>query len=213
MTFISMRRFYLDSSLEKHKDLFHGRVLDIGGKKTNRRGSFTPPSKNIKEWTFLNNDPETRPDILTNAPPIPCEDNFYDVVLLSETLEYIYDAPLLLQEIHRILKPNGTLIMSVPFLHLLHNDHKSDYYRFTESYIKRCLHNFSLIEYERQGGLIAVLYDLVRGYFSYSKTNLLWPLKIWRRLSPLFLWADQRLFKNRFHINTGFFIIGEKQAS
>ena len=41
-------------------------------------------------------------------------DNFFDVVVLNQTLEHVYSPSSYLKEIHRILKPEGTLIIAVP---------------------------------------------------------------------------------------------------
>jgi SAM-dependent methyltransferase len=218
MSFISMRRHYLDEELRACENEFHGTVLDIGGKKSKRRGRFVPPISKVKNWIYLNNEPHTDPDILAIVPPLPLENSSVDVVLITETLEYVDDFKLLMKEIHRVLKDGGTLIASVPFLHLHHSDHESDYYRFTESGIRKSMEGFDSITCNKMGGLIAVCYDLVRGYYATKffkqnrlSTSLL--LRIWLRLSSIFIKADKHFFKNRFYINTGYFVKAFKQNS
>ena len=44
----------------------------------------------------------------------PCEDSTFDFVLSLETLEHVPDPLLFLQEIKRVLKPGGRLVMSLP---------------------------------------------------------------------------------------------------
>lgn len=46
--------------------------------------------------------------------PLPLPSGTYDYVLLMETIEHIPDQFLLMQEISRILKPNGRLILTKP---------------------------------------------------------------------------------------------------
>lgn len=41
-------------------------------------------------------------------------DNFFDVVVLNQTLEHVYSPSAYLKETHRILKPEGSLIIGVP---------------------------------------------------------------------------------------------------
>ncbi len=53
------RRRLLDQALENAIPLMRGRVLDIGGKKKNRRGRFRPPLQHTESWEYLNADPET----------------------------------------------------------------------------------------------------------------------------------------------------------
>lgn len=216
MSFISMRRHYLDEELQACEDEFHGTVLDIGGKKSNRRGRFVPPVSKVENWIFMNNESRTEPDILAVVPPLPLEDSSVDVVLITETLEYIDDFKLLFEEIHRVLKDGGTLIASIPFLHLHHGDSEADLYRFTESGVRKSLERFSSLTCNKMGGLVAVFYDLVRGYYAtklyeQNKLSASLILRAWLKLSPLFVKADKYLFKNRSHINTGYFVKAIKQ--
>ena len=169
MNFISFRRYYLDLILEENKHVFKGRVLDVGGKRDNRRGSFEPPYEQVEDWVFLNNDKQTNPDILIDLPNIPLEDNSIDVVLCTEVMEYIYDFRELLFQMGRVIKPGGVLILSTPFIGALHGDSEGDYYRFTESLlIKELTDSFTIESVERMGGIVAVIYDLFRSYMSYQ---------------------------------------------
>lgn len=47
---------------------------------------------------------------------IPLESDFFDVIIAGEIIEHIYDTDLFLDEIHRLLKPNGRLLISSPNL-------------------------------------------------------------------------------------------------
>lgn len=47
---------------------------------------------------------------------LPYEDNFFDVVAAGEIIEHIYDTDFFLQEISRVLKSNGKLLISTPNL-------------------------------------------------------------------------------------------------
>jgi SAM-dependent methyltransferase len=49
---------------------------------------------------------------------IPFADEFFDVVTMFEVLEHVHDQLSVLQEIWRVLKKNGILIVSVPRKHL-----------------------------------------------------------------------------------------------
>ncbi|KKQ53539.1 MAG: Two-component response regulator [Parcubacteria group bacterium GW2011_GWD2_38_11] len=44
----------------------------------------------------------------------PFEDNLFDVIVIGEIIEHIYDTDFFLQEIKRLLKPSGKLIISTP---------------------------------------------------------------------------------------------------
>ena len=45
---------------------------------------------------------------------IPYDDNFFDLIIAGEIIEHIYDTDFFLEEIKRLLKSNGKLIISTP---------------------------------------------------------------------------------------------------
>lgn len=49
---------------------------------------------------------------------IPLESNSVDVLTMTEVLEHIYDKKFIINEIYRILSPNGIAILTVPGKHL-----------------------------------------------------------------------------------------------
>ena len=49
---------------------------------------------------------------------LPFENDFFDVVSILEVLEHVHDQAGLLRELHRVLKPGGMLIVSVPRKHV-----------------------------------------------------------------------------------------------
>ncbi len=52
---------------------------------------------------------------IIESPPIPYQDNFFDIVILSEVIEHFNYSPLVpLKEIYRILKPGGLLFLTTP---------------------------------------------------------------------------------------------------
>lgn len=69
---------------------------------------------------------------------IPFENNYFDSVICTEVIEHVSDEVFLLQEIYRVMKPNGVLLMTVPFFWEEHG-HPDDYRRFTADGIKSLL--------------------------------------------------------------------------
>ena len=119
-----------------------GTVLDFGG------GDRINYADSIPRWagagqTFeyrsANIDPAVQPTFqLRTGKPFPIGDASFDVVLSLSTLEHVYELDETLAELHRVLKPGGRLILSVPFMFRVHG-HPDDYHRGTPSFWHRKL--------------------------------------------------------------------------
>lgn len=72
----------------------------------------------------------TRPQVFANAAELPFPSNTFDTILLLEVLEHVADPLRVLAEIARVLKPDGCLLLTMPFLYPLH-DAPHDYQRYT----------------------------------------------------------------------------------
>jgi len=62
---------------------------------------------------------------------IPVDDNRYDAVICNQVLEHVPEPADVLKELHRILKPNGLLVLSLPFFYQEH-EIPYDFYRYTQ---------------------------------------------------------------------------------
>lgn len=59
-------------------------------------------------------------DIVSDITSIPVSDESFDVILCTEVLEHIPDPISALKEFYRILRPDGILIITVPFCSFTH---------------------------------------------------------------------------------------------
>lgn len=92
------------------------------------------------------------PDVIADVQQLGCFENAsVDVVFLLEVLEHVGDPTLALAEIHRVLRPGGTLILSTPFALEIH-DAPADYYRFTHHGLERLLARFDAVEIHARTG-------------------------------------------------------------
>ncbi|MFC3650338.1 class I SAM-dependent methyltransferase [Dyella humi] len=101
---------------------------------------------------------DTRPNVFASGTHLPFADDTFDTVLLLEVLEHVDNADAMLSEIERVLRPNGRLLLSVPFLYPLH-DAPHDYRRYTAPGLVRALKESGLIPGEpipRNAGFEAV---------------------------------------------------------
>lgn len=217
---ISVRRHFIDAFFFRECARIKpaDTVIDIGGKRENKRGLFDI-GKYSQHVLFVNIDPTTTPDILADAQSIPVPDDSQDVAIMGELLEHVYDPRPVLQEAYRILRPGGTLLITVPFMYPEHAD-PNDYGRYTASYWKKTLGSFgfTIEQLEPQGTIFAVAATLVQQYFSISGARTISRVVkgISRRAlrKPLvrtLLWLDARTTIPYFKAwTTGFGIVAQK---
>jgi len=113
----------------------------------------------------------TRYDSLDPRPQIPnvtfvadiqdmslIPDATYDSAICLEVLEHVPNPFRAVAEIHRILKPTGMLIVSVPHLSRLH-ERPYDFFRFTRYGLQALFEGagFEIVQIEQRGGLFTFL--------------------------------------------------------
>jgi SAM-dependent methyltransferase len=70
-------------------------------------------------------------DVVGLAEHLPLADSSCDGAILQAVLEHVRSADLTLRELHRVLKPSGSLFIEVPFMQGYHPS-PGDYRRYTE---------------------------------------------------------------------------------
>jgi ubiquinone/menaquinone biosynthesis C-methylase UbiE len=92
---------------------------------------------------------------------LPFEDDSFDTIILSDVLEHLPEPELLWAEVHRVLRKDGKILMSVPFFYCLH-EQPYDFYRYTEFALRRFVDkaNLQLVELNATGGSPEVLADI-----------------------------------------------------
>ena len=87
--------------------------------------------KNDFRVTSMDIDPQRSPDIEGDVCHHSISTEKYDVILMAEVLEHLHSPPLGLANVHKVLKPEGRLLLSTPFILPIH-DAPYDYFRFTK---------------------------------------------------------------------------------
>lgn len=126
---VSYRRKMLDFLQEKYKYLYRGTVLDIGGRD---RGEYKKPKEIVDKWIFADINPNHNPDIILDVAEMKqIETNTIDVINAIELFEHVEKINEGLRECFRILKNDGIIIISTPFLSHIHGD-PYDFQRWTD---------------------------------------------------------------------------------
>lgn len=66
-----------------------------------------------------------------NLDKIPTEDNRFDTIICIQVLEHTNNPQQVLDELYRVLKPNGQIFLTAPFIYEEH-DIPFDFYRYTQ---------------------------------------------------------------------------------
>jgi SAM-dependent methyltransferase len=121
-----------------------GKLLDFGG---GNRADY----KNLVSGSLYNSvniDPAIEPTwIVGIRERVPCADGEFDTILSMNTLEHIFDAKFVLEEMSRLLKPSGVLAISTPFLYPIHG-HPDDFFRPTPSWYVEALKEVGFVNVE-----------------------------------------------------------------
>lgn len=158
--YITYRRLWLDSCLNAFSNEMQGIVIDLGGKREKKRGSFQPPTNQVLAWLYLNLDMNTNPDIFSDVNCVPLKNQSIDSIICTEVLEHLPSPQTCVDEIHRLLREGGLAFVSTPFFYPVHAD-PYDFQRFTEDGLRYLFRNFKSVEIYRMGGYWGVLGLLV----------------------------------------------------
>jgi SAM-dependent methyltransferase len=159
----------LDVSLIRIEHYFHGDVLEIGGGTAGRRGEYKVSTDEARKWVFVDISSVPKPHLRADAERLPIVNDTFETVLCLEVIEYIFDPKTALREMRRVMKPEGKLVISLPFMH--RQDLGNDYWRFTRAGAELLLQKagFKIIFYENQGGAYSVIANILKYSINVSK--------------------------------------------
>ena len=104
------------------------RVLEIGGGNGMMKPIITKAA-DVDEFISSDIAASDSTDVVCDAQDMPFENAAFDLVMALEVMEHVPDTKAFLSEIQRVLKPDGEVIISVPFVFGEHDF--QDFYRWT----------------------------------------------------------------------------------
>jgi len=142
-----LKQFIIVNSSRKYLEVFvkhaaksvpkGGRVLDAGAGDCPYKHYFDHARYESADFCQVDKLYGTI-DYVCDLSNIPIGDGVYDLVLLTQVLEHIPEPIKVLTEMHRILKPDSCLWLSVPLFYEEH-ERPHDYYRYTQYGLKYLL--------------------------------------------------------------------------
>jgi len=136
---VPVDRYYIENFLEKNARLIRGRVLEIG----DNEYTIKYGGANVHKSDILHVDPNnpaaTIIGDLSNLPQV--NDEFFDCIILTQTLHLILNYANALNTCFRILKQSGALLITVPGITSIDKGEWKDswYWSFTPSSLKMIL--------------------------------------------------------------------------
>lgn len=132
-------------------------------------------------------------DIYYDGHHLPFNNEYFDSVFCSEVLEHVFNLDEVLNEIHRVMKPGGKMLLTVPFAWDEH-EAPNDFGRYTSYGIKDIMerHGFEIEQFQKTGNFIKVINQLrilYVHYLLYSKNKYINLLINVIFIAPLTVWA------------------------
>jgi SAM-dependent methyltransferase len=132
-------RIYIEAFLASHASDIRGHVLEVGDDGYSRRFG----GDRITRQDVLNIDPKDPVATIVGdiADPDTLPKGRFDCVILTQTLQLVFDLPSAIANIRRSLRPGGVLLMTVPAIGPLCADQwqESFYWSFTQNSVARLL--------------------------------------------------------------------------
>jgi len=157
-----LQRKFLYNEITPFLSLLNGKLLDIG--------CGTKPYKNIlkvNEYIGLEiNKNNPYADIYYDGKEIPLENETFDSILSSEVFEHVFNPNEFLQEANRVLKQDGLVLITVPFVWDEH-EQPFDYARYTSFGLEHILNKngFKIIKSKKIGNGSEVIFQMLNSYF------------------------------------------------
>ena len=136
-------RCYIEEFLARHSDDVRGRVLEIGDDAYTRKFGGSRVERCDVLHVRPGNPRATIVADLSRAEHLPGE--MFDCMVLTQTLQFIYDVRSAVRHCHRMLRPGGVLLATFPGISQISRydmERWGDFWRFTSLSARRVFEEF-----------------------------------------------------------------------
>ena len=135
-------RAFIEDFLEKHRSVITGNVLEIADNNYTLKFAHEPFSSHVLH-VVAGNPNATIVGNLETGENIPSV--FFDCMIITQTLAFVFDMHGFLKNCHRALKPGGVLLLTNPSITPVSRydmDRWGDYWRFTDLSMRKLLEQY-----------------------------------------------------------------------
>lgn len=177
----------LISEIRKLSNKITGDVIDVGCGEKPYESLFKFNKYIGLEHYSTENRSAKKPDFFYDGNKFPFKNNEFDSAICNQVLEHVFNPDEFILEINRVIKKNGYLLMTVPFVWDEH-EQPYDYARYSSFGVRYILEKsgFKIITIRKSVNGVGVIFQLVNAYI-FKKTRF--KLKIFRILAMLLLMA------------------------
>jgi len=179
---VDLQWSFMIAQLHEVAPLAKGALLDVGCGEKPYESIFAPHVTSYvgieHEGTFAETNASAatrsqKPDLYYDGAELPFAAASFDTVLNVQVLEHTPEPQRLLNEMARVLRPGGTLILCAPFSFRLHEE-PHDYFRYTPHGLRAMCAEAGLRvdEVKSQGSLWSVLGHKLNSYLAFRVAML-----------------------------------------
>jgi ubiquinone/menaquinone biosynthesis C-methylase UbiE len=160
----------LYKKIKENAPVLTGRMMDFGCGSKPYKSLF-----NVAEYIGVDiavsghDHKDSHVDVFYDGKHLPFEDSHFDSVFASEVFEHVFNLDDILAEIHRVMKPNALILVTIPFSWPEH-EVPYDFARYSSFGIKHVLekNGFEMVKIEKSGNFMSTVGQLFIFYI-YSK--------------------------------------------
>lgn len=180
--FIARRGLYIN--IKNYGEEISGKTLDVGcGTKPYEKYFNSSEYIGLEKDTTIHKE-VSKADFFYDGNKFPFNDNEFDSIVTNQVFEHVFNPDQFLSEINRVLKKDGKLLMTVPFVWDEH-EQPYDFARYSSFGLKSVLekNGFVIISHKKICNNFASLFQLINGYL-YKLTH---HSKLLRQIATIFL--------------------------
>ena len=161
--YFARRGLYVN--IKSLSNYINGKVLDVGCGSKPYQKLFSYTEYVGLEYDTPNNRLSKNADFFYDGKTFPFADGEFDSLVCNEVLEHVFNPDEFTAEIHRVLKHNGVILMTVPFVWDEH-EQPYDYARYSSFGLKHILekNGFEIVEFKKSVDDVRIIFQLINDY-------------------------------------------------